>query len=237
MRIRQVALCTDDIWREEQRLVRELGIAAVHRDPPNVFGMRNAVFAVGNTFLEVLQPEARDAPTARFLDRHDGPGGYMLILQVDDLESARARADALGVRIVHDQPTASIHGVSAAAIHLHPADTGGTLISFDQMDPADGWSWAGRSWQSHVHTEIIEAIVGVELRSHEPTRLAERFSLLVGRPLSSDGVVELEGGRVTFVGGPAGSPDVLSAVEVRTSIDHRVGTACSIAGTEIRLLR
>ena len=54
IRIRQVALCTDDIWREEQRLVSELGIAAVHRDPPNVFRMRNAVFAVGDTLLEVL---------------------------------------------------------------------------------------------------------------------------------------------------------------------------------------
>ena len=52
IRIRQVALCTDDIWREEQAIVSTLGLAGVHRDPPNVFEMRNVVFAAGDTFLE-----------------------------------------------------------------------------------------------------------------------------------------------------------------------------------------
>jgi hypothetical protein len=74
MRIRQVALCTDDIWREEQLIVAELGVAAVHRDPPNVFEMRNTVFAVADTFLEVLQPESPSAPSARFLERRGGGG-------------------------------------------------------------------------------------------------------------------------------------------------------------------
>ena len=213
----------------------ELGIAAVHRDPPNVFRMRNAVFAVGDTFLEVLQPEADDAPSSRFLARHRGPGGYMLIMQVDDLETMRQRVDALGVRIVHDEPRARIHGVTAAAIHLHPADTGGTLISFDQMDPADGWSWAGRAWQTHVHTDIVDAIVGVELMSNDADQLAERFARLVDRPLSPDGAVRLDGGIVTFVNGPSGTPDVLSAVDIRATTGDRVGSALSIAGTEIRL--
>ena len=178
--------------------------------------MRNSVFAIGDTFLEVLQPDAEDAPSARFLDRHDGPGGYMLILQVDDLE-VRRRVDALGVRVVHDERPTRVHGVTASAIHLHPADTGGTLISFDQMDPADGWGRAGRAWKRHVHTDIVDAIVGVELRSNDPDRLAERFAGLVDRPRSNPTSGRARRRTCDVRRRVAGGADVLSAVDVRAT--------------------
>lgn len=146
VRIRQVALCSDDIWPVERQIVADLGVAGVHRDGPNVFEMRNVVFVVGDTFLEVLQPTAQSAPTARFLAR-GGAGGYMLILQVDDLAAARRRVEAMGIRIVFDAPPERVHGVTMSSIHLHPADTGGTLISLDHADPPDGWGWAGDAWK------------------------------------------------------------------------------------------
>lgn len=236
MRIRQVALCTDDIWREERKLVAELGIAAVHRDPPNVFEMRNAVFAVGDTFLEVLQPDTDTAPSARFLERRGGPGGYMLILQVDDLDAARQRADELGIRVVYDQAPTSVHGVEAAAIHLHPADTGGAIMSFDRMAPRDEWAWAGRGWRRHLHRDVVDGIVGVELSSADPDALADRFGRLVGRPVDDDRTIQLDDGRVTIVGGDVGEPDRLTAVEVRTPDATHVGATHLVAGTEIRLV-
>lgn len=236
VRIRQVALCSDDIWAEEQRLVNDLGIAAVHRDPPNVFEMRNAVFAVGDTFLEVLQPETASAPTARFLERRGGPSGYMLLMQVDDLNATRRRVGELGIRIVHDEPPARIHGVEAAAIHLHPADTGGTIMSFDRMIPADGWAWAGRSWRGHVHTDVVDRIVGVELTSADPDALASRFARLVGRSVTADRTIELDDGRVTIVAGAADAPDGLTAVELHTPVPDRRGVRHVVAGTELRLV-
>lgn len=236
VRIRQVALCTDDIWREELHIVADLGVAAVHRDPPNLFEMRNAVFAVGDTFLEVLQPESDDAPSARYLARRGGPGGYMLIMQVDDLAAVRARVEALGIRIVHDAAPERVHGVDAAALHLHPGDTGGTIMSFDRMDPDEDWAWAGRSWRSHVHTDVVEAIVGVELASSDPSALAERFARLVDRPVSHDRIIELDDSRVSVVEGKPGEPDRLSAIEMRSSDPGRVGATHVVAGTEIRLV-
>lgn len=236
VRIRQVALCTDDIWREEQRIVADLGVAAVHRDPPNPFKMRNSVFVVGDTFLEVLQPESDDAPSARFLARRDGPGGYMLIMQVDDLAAVRTRVAALGIRVVHDATPERVHGVNAAALHLHPGDTGGAIMSFDQMDPRDDWAWAGRSWRGHMHTDVVEAIVGVELTSADPDRLAHRFGRLVDRPVSAGGVIELDASRVSIVRGPSDEPDRLSAIEMRTRDRAGIGTTHVIAGTQIRLI-
>ncbi len=240
IRIRQVALCADDVWREEQAIVSTLGVAGVHRDPPNVFEMRNVVFAVGDTFLEVLQPTSDAAPSARFLARRGGPGGYMLILQVDDLAGARARVESLGIRIVYDEPPAPHHGVEAEAIHLHPADTGGCIMSLDRMDPVDGWAWAGRAWHGHVHTDVVERIVGVELTSSDPGAVATRFSSLVDAPSSVDAAgtwsVELDDGTVRVVGSDGPGPDRLSAVEMRATDRSDVGAIHVIAGTEIRLV-
>ena len=236
VRIRQVALCTEDIWRDEKQLVAELDIAGVHRDPPNVFEMRNTVFAVGDTFLEILQPVADTAPSARFLAKHGGPGGYMLLLQVGDRDAARARVDQLGVRVVFDAPPARVHGVEASGLHLHPADTGGTLISLDTMDPPDGWAWGGRAWREHVHTGVVDGIVGVELRSTDADALAERFGRLVGRAVGGDRTIALDGGVVRVVPGPDGSPDQLTAVEMHATDRTRAGETVGVSGTEIRLV-
>ncbi len=240
IRIRQVALCTDEIWREEQAIVSSLAVAGVHRDPPNVFEMRNVVFAVGDTFLEVLQPTTETAPSAKFLSKRGGPGGYMLIMQVDDLEAARARAAELDIRVVYDEAPARHHGVEAAAIHLHPADTGGAIMSLDRMDPVDGWAWAGRAWEGHVHTDVVERIVGVELRTSDVESLATRFSALVDRPCSigenGDWTIGLDGSTVRVVAGPAGEPDQLVAVEMMASDRAAAGTVHVISGTELRLV-
>lgn len=236
VRIRQVALCTDDIWRDEKQLVAGLDVAGVHRDPPNVFEMRNTVFALGDTFLEVLQPVAETAPSARFLARHGGPGGYMLLLQVGDRDAARARVDELGVRVVHDAPPARHHGVVASALHLHPADTGGTLVSLDTMDPPEGWAWGARAWPGHVHTEVVDGIVGVELRSSAPDALAERFGRLVARPVGHDRSTALDGGTVRVVPGPDGTPDQLTAIDLHATDRARAGETLVVAGTELRLV-
>ena len=66
--------------------------------------MFNGVFAIGSTYLEILQPERAEAPTQKFLEKQGGAAGYMLILQVDDLPKARARAEAMGVRVVMEMP-------------------------------------------------------------------------------------------------------------------------------------
>lgn len=234
VRIRQVALCTDDVWRDEKQVIAALDVAGVHRDPPNRFAMTNTVFAVGDTFLELVQPVTDSAPTARFLARHGGPGGYMLILQVGDRDGARRRIDQLGVRVVFDSPPARHHGVEASALHLHPADTGGTLLSLDTMDPPEGWAWGGRSWRQHVHTGVVDRIVGVELRSAAPDELARRFGRLVGRPVDDDRTIHLDGGTVRVVPGPGSAPDQLTAVDVHATDRERTGRTVVISGTEIR---
>ena len=100
MRIRQVALATRELEPVVEDLCTVLGVEVAYSDPAiKVFGLRNVVMPIGDTFLEVLTPVEPDTAAGRFLDRRGGDGGYMVILQTDDLDAERKRMTELGVRI------------------------------------------------------------------------------------------------------------------------------------------
>ena len=237
VRIRQIALCTDDVWPAEQRLVAELGVAGVQRDPANVFEMRNVVFAVGDTFLEVLQPTAPSAPSARFLERHGGPGGYMLILQVDDLSRARSRVDALDVRVVFDSPPAEVHGVRASSIHLHPSDHRRDPDLLRRDGPV-GRVGVGRAGVGRPRPHRGGGADRRRRAGLGGTRCAGRALRHPRRPTRSgpDRTVELDDSRVRVVPAAPGRRDQLQAVELVASDRSRAGEELHVAGTALRLV-
>lgn len=237
IRIRQIAICAPDIQPLERDVEQTLDITPAHRDKPGApIWMFNGVFPVGNTFLEILQPERPEAPTQKFLEKQGGAAGYMLILQVDDLASARARAEAAGVRIVADMPAREYHGVKGAAIHLHPGDTGGALTSFDWMEDWDSWAWAGQAWPWHQRTDVVSGIVGAEISSADPDRVASRFSELLGRDVDDKRTITLEDSRIRFVMGEPGSRDRLTGIDMTATDRSRVGERFEFARTAVNLV-
>ena len=237
IRIRQIAICTEDIWPVESTIARDLEVASVHRDKPGApIWMFNSVIAVGHTFLEILQPERPSAPTQKFLDKQGGAGGYMLLLQVDDIDAARNRAEAAGVRVVMDMPKRSYHGTTGAAIHLHPGDTGGVLTSFDWMEEWDSWAWGGQAWPWHQRTDVVSGIVGAEITSANPQKVANRFAEFIGRDLDDDGLLQLDEGYLSFIQGAEDARDRLTAIHMRASDRAREGETFEFARTTIRLV-
>ncbi|MFV2091111.1 MAG: VOC family protein [Pseudomonadales bacterium] len=237
IRIRQIAICVPDIRPVEREIERELDITPAHRDKPAApIWMYNGVFPVGDSFLEILQPERPEAPTQKFLEKQGGGAGYMLILQVDDLEKARARAEAANVRIVADMPAREYHGVKGAAIHLHPGDTGGVLTSFDWMADWDSWAWAGQAWPWHRRTDVVSGIEAAEVASADPDRVGARFAELLGRELQGDRSIALDDSRIRFVEGPAGSRDRLTGIDMTATDRAREGEKFEYARTTVRLV-
>src|SRR5437588_3035998 len=120
-RLRQAVLAARDLDAVTDQLRRTLGLNEPYTDPGvEHFGLRNAVFALGDTFLEVVSPIRPDTSAGRLLERRGGDCGYMLMFQVEDLEPARERARALGVREVF---AVSLEDV--VEVHLHPGDMRG----------------------------------------------------------------------------------------------------------------
>ena len=153
MRLRQAVLAASDLAAACDRL-ESLGLRDPYRDPGvSEFGLDNAVYPVGDTFLEVVSPIQEGTTAGRYLERRGvDPVGYMVIVQVDDLDDARARAAKLGVRTVW-----SIDLDDIRASHLHPKETG-AITSLDQpVDPAS-WRWAGPGWEERSVPGRVRAV-------------------------------------------------------------------------------
>jgi len=213
MRLRQIALVAHDLTAARAEIRAVLGLDYAHDDPGvGKYGLRNAVFPVGTTFLEVVSPKAPGTTAARLLEKRGGDGGYMVILQVDDLAEARARVRDAGARVV-DQTDND----GAAFTHIHPKDIGGAILSLDHMNPKERWEWGGPHWHDHVRTDVSVAIVGAELQAEDPNRMANRWAAVLGRPAAqSDGGwrIELDEGEIRFVPIRDGRGEGLGAFDV-----------------------
>lgn len=213
-RLRQVALVARDLDAVADELRSSLDLDEPFRDPGvGEFGLHNVVYALDDTFLEVVSPTKADTTAGRYLDRIGGDGGYMVIVQVDDLAATRARADDLGIRAVWKIDLDDI-----AASHFHPRDLG-AITSVDQpVDPAS-WRWGGPAWEQHRSSTKL---VGVDVGVPDP----DRWARLLDRPIDS-GVMTLDDGSVIrFVEGEG-----VLAVDVKSGAPGRETT---IAGVTIR---
>jgi hypothetical protein len=237
MRLRQVALVAHDLDPVVEALCTTLGIRVAFRDPGvRVFGLRNAVMPVGDTFLEVVSPVEAGTSAGRFLERRGGDGGYMVILQTDDLAADRRRLAGLGVRVVWETTLPDI-----ATVHLHPRDVGGAIVSLDQPEPPASWRWGGPEWERHVRTAVVDAIAGAEIQSGHPAAVARRWSEVLGRPArevaAGEWEIALAGSWARFVPDRDGRGEGLSAVAFRRAAGYDLDLrATEICGTRLRLV-
>jgi len=222
MRLRQVALVARDLEPVVDDLCSVLGIAVSFRDPGvAVFGLHNAVMPVGDTFLEVVSPVQPDTTASRYLERRGGDGGYMVMLQSDDLDADRQRLAQVGVRIAWSIDLDDIRGS-----HLHPRDVGGAILSLDQPVPPAAWRWAGPGWEASMRTQVVTEITGVELQSADPLGLAHRWSQILKRPVARTGSgvirIVLDQGAIRFVAATDGRGEGVGGFDVATTDRHRL---------------
>ena len=147
LRLRQIALVARALEAVERQLTSVLATEVCFRDPGvGKYGLHNALWALGGTFLEVVSPIRDNTAGGRYLDRRGGDGGYMYIVDCDDLDARRAQLDAKGIRVV-ESARAGDDVLWSEAVHLHPKDTGGCLLSIDRhsggADTMGGYRWAG----------------------------------------------------------------------------------------------
>ena len=202
-RLRQVALVAHDCPQVAGELRQAFGWPPPFHDPGvGQFGLTNAVFTVGDTFVEVVAPAQPDTTAGRYLERRGGDGGYMAIFQVPDLAAARRRVAGLGVRVIWTADLADIAGT-----HLHPRDVPGAIVSLDWAAPEQSWRWAGPSWTGRVPDHAPGGVTGLTVEVNDPAAAARRWAAVLGISAADHGdtmVVELpdQGQRLRFV--PAG---------------------------------
>lgn len=192
IRLRQIVMVASAPGPVESRIRDELGLESCVRDHGvAAFGLGNVLFPVGEQLLEVISPIRDGTAAGRFLDRR-GEGGYMVIVQVDDLAGMRARFDTADVRVVYEASAPGIVG-----LHLHPGDVGGAILSVDETAEWRAWPWAGDDWRSYRRTDRVTAVDAVEIAAEDPTAMAARWGEVLGLEVV-DGAIATDEGRIEF---------------------------------------
>jgi len=229
MRLRQVALVARDLAKVSADIEAVLGLGRPHDDVGvHKYGLVNAVWPIGDTFLEVVSPNAAGTTAERLIDRRGGDGGYMAIFQTLDIEKARARFADLGVRIVSQADREGVH-----MTQLHPKDTGGAIVSVDAMVPTERWDWGGPHWKDHVRTQVATEIVGCELQSDDPEKMAHRWAQvldLIVEPTAGGWRIPTEGGELRFVLAKDGRGEGLGEFDVAVHDPASVHAAAKARG-------
>jgi hypothetical protein len=237
VRLRQAVLVAAELEPAVERLRAELGLGEPYADPGvGAFGLVNAVMAVGDCFVEVVSPARPGTTAGRYLERHGGDGGYMLIFQLDDLEGARERAASMGIRTVWRLDLADISGT-----HMHPADMRGAIVSLDDADPPGSWRWAGPEWTGRGGPRAPGRLLGVGLEVGDPGAVAARWAELLGldEPPRDDGAgakLRVDGAEVRFT--PAGEAGSERLVEIGLAVAPEVRArrdAVELCGVRFRL--
>jgi catechol 2,3-dioxygenase-like lactoylglutathione lyase family enzyme len=225
MQLRQIALVAGDLEKTVDDLCAVLGLEVCYRDPGVAeFGLANALMPIATSFLEVVSPQQPGTTAGRLLEKRRGDGGYMVIVQTDDLAADRKRVEALGIRTVWKAELAD-----AATIHLHPRDVGGAIVSLDQMRPPESWHWAGPEWREHLRSDVTRRMLGVEVQAADPAALAARWGQVFSRAPRArpDGshVIALDDGVIRVVADRDGRGEGVSGIDIAvadpTEVVHR----------------
>ena len=221
-RLRQVVLAAADLDAACAQLEGSLGLTDPFHDPGVAeFGLRNAVFELGDTFVEIVSPARDDTAVDRHLARHGGDSGYMAIVQVDDTASTRERASTMGLRVVWRADLPDIAGT-----HLHPKDVPGAIVSFDTPVPPASWRWAGPRWTGKAPADARPgvAVAGITIAVPDVEHAAAIWSELFEAPRAGT-MLSLASGnqQVRFEQGDAGITDVVVA-----GVESLDATVCGV---------
>ena len=223
LRLRQICLVAPRLEPVVGDISAIMGLNVCYRDG-NVarYGLENALLPVDSILLEVVAPFQPNTAAGRFLDKTGGRGGYMAIFCCDDPDRRGRHAETIGVRIANVIGHSPYHGVQ-----LHPRDCRAAFIEFNHTDGSDDilgpYPPAGPDWQRSIRGDVTKALVGVDMQSPEPQRLAEHWGRILeiaaSRNASGEPELKLPNCSFRFLSG---------ASEIMSGLTFRVGDVAAI---------
>ncbi len=130
-RIDHVGLAVPDLEAAKAFYLAAFGLEVVHEEVNEEQGVREAMIAVGDSFIQLLAPLNEQSTIAKFIGK-SGPGIQQVAFGVDDVQATAQALRAAGVRVLYDEPK---RGTAGSLVNFaHPKDCGGVLIELVQSD-------------------------------------------------------------------------------------------------------
>ena len=123
--IDHVGIAVSDLGKAVDRYRRTFGIEPVHRERMDDQGVEEVLFAVGESFVQLIGALGPDTPVGRFLGKR-GPGLHHVGYGVANVAEALEHLRAEGVTLIDETPRPGSRGTTIAFVH--PKDMGGVLV-------------------------------------------------------------------------------------------------------------
>jgi len=108
---------------------RAFGVSLAHRERVEEQGVEEAMFRVGESWIQLLQPLGEDTPVGKFLAKK-GEGIHHVGYGVNDLRKVLEHLKGEGVTLIDAEPRTGSMGSQVAFVH--PKGTGGVLVELVQ---------------------------------------------------------------------------------------------------------
>src|SRR5690349_7705499 len=167
-RLRQVILATGELEADTKALRTAFRFGEGFHDPElGEVAMADHTFTLADrSYLQLVTALKPEDPLSRWLARIGGRGGYALSIQHPDPAGVKARAEALGVRVIFDREV-----LGHPIIQLHPKDTV-ILLEADGITDPDVWFWDDLGEPAAASPDaLVDAVVGVEVPVPDPAAM------------------------------------------------------------------
>ena len=130
-----VALAVSDLETAIDHYERVWGLTLAHREVVPEQGVEEAMFRLGDTYLQLVAPLSPETPVGRFIERR-GEGLHHIAYQVDEIEAALASARENHLMLVDDEPRRGSRNTRVAFVH--PKTNHGVLVELVQAPAGSG---------------------------------------------------------------------------------------------------
>ena len=125
MKIDHIGIATERLEDAAAVWQDALGLQLDSTEEVATQGVRVAMFSLGESHIELLEPLTSNSPVGKFLEKR-GPGIHHIAVQVDDIREALASLKAKGLRLIDEVPRVGAGNCLVAFIH--PAAANGVLL-------------------------------------------------------------------------------------------------------------
>ena len=105
------------------------GVTLAHRETVEEQGVEEAMFRVGESWIQLLRPLGPDTPVGKFIAKR-GEGVHHVGYGVSDLKAVLEHLKAEGVQLIDAEPRRGSRGTTVAFVH--PRSVGGVLVELVQ---------------------------------------------------------------------------------------------------------
>ena len=128
-RVDHVGIAVKDLEAAIAFYEAAFGVKLAHRETVEEQGVEEAMFRVGESWIQLLRPLGPDTPVGKYIEKR-GEGVHHIGYGVSDLKAVLEHLKGEGMQLIDAEPRRGSRGSMVAFVH--PRSVGGVLVELVQ---------------------------------------------------------------------------------------------------------